>query len=197
MTLAKICGLTTPEDVEVAVRAGADAVGLVLAASPRRVDPGLARELLAAAVGVERIAVFRTPTPLEIRAVEDLPFDAVQADAGFDQPPPGWYVLPAYRDAPGVRLPETTATEGLRGAFLLDGPAGGGSGVRADVARAAAAARRGSLVLAGGLDPDNVAGAIAAIRPYAVDVSSGVESRRGVKDPARIEAFLAAVKETR
>lgn len=131
MTLAKICGLTTPEDVEVAVRAGADAVGLVLAASPRRVDPGLARELLAAAVGVERIAVFRTPTPLEIRAVEDLPFDAVQADAGFDQPPPGWYVLPAYRDAPGVRLPETTATEGLRGAFLLDGPAGARSSSRA------------------------------------------------------------------
>lgn len=192
----KVCGLSDPRHVEVAVRAGATAIGLVFApGSPRRIDPGRAVELLAAAAGVERVAVFRRPEALD--ALAGLPFDAVQAEAGWDGPvPAGWYLLPAYRNAPGVAYPDAWGpARGLRGAILLDGPVGGGAGVRGDVARAAALARRGPVVLAGGLTPDNVAGAIAEIAPWGVDVSSGVERAPGDKDPVRIEAFVAAAME--
>ena len=82
----------------------------------------------------------------------------------------------------------------LRGAFLLDGPIGGGRGVAVERGLARIAARLGRLVLAGGLRPENVADAIRDVRPFGVDVSSGVESSPGVKSPERIRRFLAAVR---
>jgi len=198
--VVKICGLTTPEAVDVAVRAGATAVGLVFASSPRKVDPGRVSDLLAAANGVERVAVFRSPTDAELDEVAEWPFDGVQVDATWrGVPPPGWFVLPAWRNTPedlaALRSRTWTTWRGtLDGAFLLDGPRGGGLGERGDVARASEAARLGPCVLAGGLDADNVAAAVAAVRPCGVDVSSGVESAPGIKDPARIEAFVAAAR---
>lgn len=198
--VVKICGLTTPRDVETAVRAGATAVGLVFATSPRRVDPVLAAELLAAARGVQRVAVFRVPTESELAAIAHLPFDAVQADGGWSGAlPVGWFPIPAWRNTPedldALRTRTWTTWQGsLDGAFLLDGPRGGGLGERGDLSRAVEAARLGPCVLAGGLDADNVAEAVAAVRPVGVDVSSGVESAPGVKDPARIEAFVAAAR---
>jgi phosphoribosylanthranilate isomerase len=77
---------------------------------------------------------------------------------------------------------------------LLEAPGRGGRGVPADWARAAAVARERTLVLAGGLTPENVGDAIRTVRPYAVDVSSGVESSAGVKDPARIARFVEEVR---
>ena len=200
--VVKICGLTTPEDVAAAVAAGATAIGVVLAASPRQVRPPQVADLLAAAEGVERVAVFRVPRPAVLEAIAGLPFDAVQADAGWQgSVPSGWFRLPSYRDTPAdhaalaARTWPAPTPGSLRGAFLLDGPRGGGRGERADVERAARAAAQRPCVLAGGLGPDNVAEAIAAVRPYGVDVSSGVEASAGLKDPARMQAFVTAARE--
>jgi phosphoribosylanthranilate isomerase len=82
----------------------------------------------------------------------------------------------------------------LGGAVLVDGPLGGGRGVAADTNRVAAVAQLRPVVLAGGLTPDTVGPSIARVRPFGVDVSSGVEQAPGVKDPARIHAFLQAVR---
>jgi phosphoribosylanthranilate isomerase len=200
----KICGLSSPETVAAAVSAGATAVGLVFApGSPRQIDPSLAADLLAAVPpGVEGIAVFRRPIPAQVDAIRHLPLRGLQAEAGWSGAdlPSGWYFLPAYRNLPGLlaQLAEVglpAAEGGLGGAFLLDGPGGGGAGVLGDLDRAARAARVGRMVLAGGLNPGNVAEAIFAVRPFGVDVSSGVESAPGVKDPVRIEAFVSAARE--
>lgn len=187
----KICGLLTIEDVKATVAAGADAIGFVFAESPRQIDAQEAAALLAVVPAhVERIAVFRRPAAGELAAIAHLPLTSVQARADWDRAglPMGWGFLPSHRDAPSL--------EGLQGRFLLDGAHGGGLGQAPDMRRARELARGGEMILAGGLRPDTVADAIRVVRPFGVDVSSGVESRRGVKDPARIRAFVRAVRET-
>lgn len=187
----KICGITDQEAARAAVSSGASAVGFVFAASPRQVT---ARQ--AAAIsdelpsGVLRVAVFRHPDPAEIEAVvEEFTPDLVQADRvaldGFDTAA----TLPVFREDGGE------APDGRHGVgrFLYEGPVSG-SGQLVDLARATSVARLGDMVLAGGLRPDNVGRAIATVRPFGVDVSSGVESSPGVKDPALIRSFVAAVR---
>jgi phosphoribosylanthranilate isomerase len=189
--LVKICGLRHAAAVQAAVAAGADAVGFVFAPSPRRVT---AREatVLARDVpqGVKRVAVMLHPTPEEWREVELLfcP-DVLQADAGdFEQleVPAGIERWPVLRQ--GAALPAM-----LPEVFLYEG-ATSGRGERVDWSEAARLARRGRMVLAGGLDRDNVAEAIRRVAPFGVDVSSAVESAPGVKDPARIRAFVEAAR---
>lgn len=201
--LVKLCGLNTPEAVEAALAAGADALGFVLAPSPRRVTLAEAERLLARVPGtVEAVAVFAQPTLDELRRALELPFDAVQVEAGTELPglPPERFCLFALRDRPELdelAFPAPFATgspRSLRGAFVLDGPRGGGQGIPADPARAARLARRVRLVLAGGLTPDTVAERIRDVRPFAVDASSGLERERGIKDPQRIAAFVRAVR---
>lgn len=201
----KLCGLAGEDALRAAGAARPDAVGFVLAASPRRVDPAALGRLLAwVPADVERWAVFRTPDPDVLAAVAGLPLTGVQADATWDGVglPEGLAFLPAFADGPDL-LDRVRAAgfdgrarevRGLVGAFLVDSARGGGSGVRADVARAAAAARLGPLVLAGGLRPDNVADAVRSVRPHAVDVSSGVESAPAVKDPHAVVAFAGAAR---
>jgi phosphoribosylanthranilate isomerase len=192
----KICGVTTPEAIEAAVAAGADAIGFVLAAdSPRRLDLAAARRLAALVPPfVVRVAVLRHPTPDEARAVVDaLAPDLLQAEPSdaLQRALDGRVrLLPVLHDDPDLlsRLPVEAPL------VLLEAEGRGGRGIPPDHARAAAAARRVRLVLAGGLTPENVGAAIAAVRPFAVDVSSGVESAPGVKDPHRIAAFIAAVR---
>lgn len=189
----KICGLRTAKALEAAVAAGVDAVGFVFAESPRRVTPRQASQLCAGlSPVVVRVAVMRQPDPAEWQAVADgFAPDWLQAEAAdfarlaVDE---RFGRLPVYRDdaVPAGALPE--------GPVLFES-AVSGQGQRADWARAAELAGRCQLVLAGGLTPDNVGEAIAAVRPWGVDVSSGVESRRGVKDAGRIEAFVQAVRE--
>ena len=193
-TFVKICGLSEPAAIEAAVAAGADAVGFVFADSPRRVSPARAAELAEAVPpGTIRVAVMQHPSPDEVAAVlAAFRPDWLQTDAadfsGFDLPA-DVRRLPVHRDS--AALDEASvAADGL----VLYESAASGSGQRADWQRAARLARTTSLVLAGGLTPDNVTFAIEAVRPYGVDVSSGVESRRGVKDPARIAAFVQAVR---
>ena len=187
MTLfTKICGITDRESALVAAKAGASAIGLVFAESPRRVDLLTATRIADAVRGSSSVvAVFRRPEPREVeevlRVVEP---DLVQADhdhvQGLDFPS-----LPVYRHGSAA-----TPSGGL---FLFEGPV---SGVGRQVPSAAARAMngKGEMVLAGGLTPANVAQVVADIRPHGVDVSSGVELRPGHKSAALIESFLIRAK---
>ena len=186
----KICGLTTPEGVAAVAEAGADAAGFVFSPSPREVTPARARALAAALpAGVRRVAVFRHPAPGWIaRVLEAFPADWVQSDAvdlsGADLG--GAEALPVLRS--GAPLPPL-----LPELLLFEGPESG-AGRTADWEAAAALAAQVPVILAGGLHPANVEAALASVRPWGVDVSSGVEPAPGVKDPARIAAFVAAVR---
>lgn len=187
----KICGMTTDEAVEAAVAAGADAVGFVFAVSPRQVTPPRAVELAAAARGkVKCVAVTRAPTQQLIdEIVRVFQPDVLQTELADLQSlclPSGLDVLPVVRA--GSPLPQR-----LPGRLLFEG-ARSGSGAPCDWAAARLVARRAQLVLAGGLDAENVAAAISSVQPFGVDVSSGVEQRPGIKSAARIALFVRAAR---
>lgn len=208
MTLAKICGLTRIDDAEHAARAGADYLGLNLwPRSKRHVTPALAAELAAAARAVRPataiVGLFVDPAIGDVLAAHAAArFDVIQLH-GDESPEllaaiatqtgvPIWKAH-AVADAAAIDLLPAWPAD----AHLLDAPsaARGGSGTTFDWtlgARAVAAGHR--VVLAGGLTAANVAAAITAVRPWAVDVASGVESAPGHKDSARVDAFLAAVR---
>jgi len=195
----KICGLTDAVAVRAAVDAGADAVGFVFADSVRRVDPAQARELCRMVPPfVARVAVFQNPGATLVEAVRQA-FDPdwYQSDADdlamFEAL--GARYLPVFREGASEDQLQHYLGSAPQAAFVYEGRISG-AGARADWDLAAPLSRRGKLVLAGGLDPENVAEAILRVRPFAVDVSSGVEARPGVKDPVRIRAFLAAVRDT-
>ncbi len=190
----KICGLKTAEAVRAAVEAGADAVGFVFADSPRRVTAEAAAALAAQVpAGVLRVAVMRHPSPQEWNEVAAVMRpDWLQTDAGDYAGlvlPPGVAALPVYRDLPGLDV-----TELARRKHALFEAGVSGAGCRPDWQRAHELARLTQLMLAGGLDAGNVGAAIRCVRPWGVDVSSGVESQRGVKDSGKIAAFVAAVR---
>jgi phosphoribosylanthranilate isomerase len=190
--LVKICGLTSPEGVHAAVDAGANAVGFVFAESVRKIDPPTAARLAAEIPpGVVKVAVMRHPSQARVdEVIEHLQPEFLQTDAeDFDQislagPCRPLPVFRAGRPRPD-RLP---------GLLLFEGPVSG-SGEVADWRQARALADQTRTVLAGGLRPGNVGAAIRAVRPYGVDVSSGVESMPGVKTPSLIREFIGAVRE--
>ena len=191
----KICGLSSPRAVSAAVNAGADAIGFVFAESPRQVTPKRARELSAVVSPVIiRVAVMRHPRSAEWQAVVDgFQPDWLQTDAGdFAGLKLADHIgrLPVYRDTPVLGDGDVAAD----GPVLFEA-ASSGEGVQANWQRAALLATSRQLILAGGLTPENVGEAIATVRPWGVDVSSGVESKRGVKDVGRIAAFMQAVRE--
>ncbi|MDI6901783.1 MAG: phosphoribosylanthranilate isomerase [Anaerosomatales bacterium] len=202
-TRIKICGLTTPEDALSAVSAGADALGVVLAASPREVSIEQASCVFARIPPfVTRVGVFVDARPAFVaEAAEVLGLHLAQFHG--DESPEACAAAPVPV-VKAVRVAETTdvasALEPYRdaaAAFLLDTyvpGAPGGTGVAFDWKRAGEAPAWARTVLAGGLTPVNVADAIRTARPYAVDVSSGVEERPGHKDAHAIRAFVAAVR---
>ncbi len=196
----KICGLASPEAVDAAVEHGADAVGFVFSPSPRRVTIEQALALRRRIPSfVSRVAVFADPAPEEVRWILDaFDPDAVEADEQSVRalrPLVGERALPVFHDGPGVmdRIRRFLDEGPKPGGVVLDG-ARSGAGIAADWDVAARVARLVHVVLAGGLNPGNVGQAIRTVRPFAVDVSSGVESSPGQKDPARIAAFIAAVR---
>lgn len=192
--IVKICGLTHVVSVDAAISAGADALGFVFADSPRKVTVRHAA-FIASRVPrrVLRVAVMRQPEVALWREVQDIfcP-DVLQTDgADFD-----------YLDVPEdiqrwpvVREGEAATARDLEGVFVYEGPSSG-RGEKVDWQVAAGVARKGRMILAGGLDVDNVAEALETVMPWGVDVSSGVESAPGVKDPELIHAFVAAVRAT-
>jgi phosphoribosylanthranilate isomerase len=189
----KICGLTTPDAVAAALDAGADAIGFVFAKSVRQVSPDVALRLAAPARGRARcVAVTRHPTQQDIDDILSIfKPDVLQTDSA-DFPnlrlPAQLDLLPVFR---GVDNESNT----LPGRLLFEGLTSG-AGVPCDWTAAHRVARRTELVLAGGLSPANVAAAIAAVQPFGVDVSTGVEVRPGVKSPVEIANFLRAARET-
>ena len=188
----KICGLTTLAAVQAAVDNGADAVGFVFAQSPRRVYPEAAKSLCEPVpANVIRVAVMRHPSADEWSVVRDVfEPDWLQTDvadlAGLELGSK-CAALPVYRNAQVDDEPDWPAP------ILFEGLSSG-TGRPADWARANAIAARTDLILAGGLNATNVTDAISAVRPWGVDVSSGVESRPGTKDPDKIADFIARVR---
>ena len=189
----KVCGLRTVEAIEAAAAAGADAVGFVFhAPSPRHLEVGQARELAAAVPpGLETVAVFLHPT----QALVDAAIDAVRPDwVQLDADDLTGLVLPVgQKSLPVFRTGRSLPSRKAGGRFLLES-AQSGAGALADWTTAQALARSGELVLAGGLDVGNVADAIAAVGPFGIDVSSGIERSRGVKDAALIRDFVRAAR---
>jgi phosphoribosylanthranilate isomerase len=190
----KICGLTTHDAVEAAVAAGADAVGFVFAPSRRQVTALRATQL---AQGVPRriprVAVMLHPTQSQLDEVwSTFRPDVLQTDLEDLRTlrvPIGLAVMPVVRGGGGVGVGLKPDLQRNDQRILFEGPVSG-IGRTSDWHAAAQLARTTQLVLAGGLDATNVADAIAAVRPYGVDVSSGVEASPGVKDPARIHEFV-------
>ncbi|HMB67918.1 MAG TPA: phosphoribosylanthranilate isomerase [bacterium] len=199
-TWIKMCGITRLEDALAAVEAGADALGFVFAESPRRVRSDVALAIIRKLPPtVMRFGVFVDESPAEIaevlRAAE---IDRIQLH-GFEEPMvqelAGTRVVKAFRARDDSVL--TEIEEWAAPFFLLDTwhPAQpGGTGERFDWDIARRAHKFGKFVLAGGLTPENVGQAINEVRPFGVDVSSGIEQSPGIKDPARIRAFVDAVR---
>jgi phosphoribosylanthranilate isomerase len=193
----KICGLTNEADAVHAASAGATALGVVFApASPRRVTPDVARAIVKAVPGdIPVVGVF-VDAPLEeiVATVAHSGIRWVQLHGDEPEAYAAALKMPLLR-ASGVDVPiESWPTATL----LLDAvsaAARGGTGRRVDWARAADIARRRKTVLAGGLTPVNVAEAIATVRPFGVDVSSGVEASPGHKDHGKVSEFIQNARE--
>ncbi len=199
----KICGLTNLSDAQAALAAGADFLGFVFVRqSPRRAAPETVREIVALLPRDTRtVGVFADQSAAEIRDIVDscglhivqlhsnetVPLIRALADCGeiwkavWPQAPQD---LPALTEIPADALVVDSATSQRRG----------GTGIVGDWSLAAQLARRRRTVLAGGLNPDNIVAAVEAVRPFAVDVASGVESNPGIKDHEKIRAFCAALK---
>jgi phosphoribosylanthranilate isomerase len=197
----KVCGLREERHVRDAVEAGADAIGFVFADSVRRVTPAEAAAISAGVPEtVKRVAVMLHPTNDEWQAVlAGFAPDVLQTDAedfaALDVPDSveRW---PVYRQGNKVTdtfRPSIKVSVTLIPTYLYEG-ARSGAGEAIDWTMAAEVARRGNMILAGGLSAENVAEAIATVRPFGVDASSAVESSRGVKDSQKIRDFIRAAK---
>jgi phosphoribosylanthranilate isomerase len=198
--LIKVCGVTSPEDAEQAVAAGADAIGVNLWPDSKRfVDDGSARDVLAAVPeGVLKVGVFVNATAAEVAArLASLGLDRAQLHGQEQASDFAALDATALIRAVRVRDEATFQTEALwrPSLWLYDAfsPGYGGSGRHAPWPLVAKLARR-PFLLAGGLTPDNVAAAIAAVRPDGVDVASGVERAPGRKDAARLRSFIQAAR---
>ena len=192
----KICGLTSPGSVSAAVEAGADAIGFVFADSPRRVSVDQANDIARhIPAHIVRVAVMHHPTQAEWdKVATGFNPDWLQTDAvDFARLGVGKEVvhMPVFRDSASLDRGSVAAAPQA----LFEAPVSG-VGQQANWGRAAELARTTRLMLAGGLDATNGAAAIRQVAPWGVDVSSGVEARRGVKDQDKIAAFIEVVRKT-
>lgn len=201
-TRVKVCGLTSAEDAASAVRAGADALGVIMADSPRQVDISTAEEVLAQVPPlIARVGVFVDASPEYVaRAVERLGLSAVQFHGSETPemcaatPVP---VIKVFRVGTGFDVGEMEPYRATVAALLLDTydpQRAGGTGKAFTWDAFAGVPGWAPVIVAGGLTPANVGGAIDALHPFAVDVSSGVEERPRYKDRLKLHAFVAAVR---
>ena len=206
-TRVKICGLKTPSDIDTAVAAGVDAVGFVFyAPSPRAVTPNIAAQLITRLpAGVDAVGLVVNASEAEFAAIraiapitlwqfhgDESPEDCARLAGG--QP---W--MKAARIGAGFAFDDFSLQYSQANAFLLDAlvEGYGGGGVPFDwqgIPQTWVSANAHRVVLSGGLNTHNVGEAIARLHPCAVDVSSGVETSRGVKDPTLMTEFIKAVR---
>lgn len=202
-TRIKICGVRDAATARATADAGADAIGIVFhPASPRAVEPGAARAIARAVPPfVTVVGLFVNSDALAVRDVlAHVPLGMLQFHG--DEPPEfcdqfGLPWMRAVRVGPGVDLVECASAFRGAAALLLDAQVPGqfgGTGTAFDWTLVPLGLSL-PIVLSGGLDAGNVGRAIGALKPWAVDVSSGVEAQRGVKDLARIEQFVRSVKD--
>lgn len=197
MTRIKICGITSPDDARAAVEAGASMLGFVFAESPRQIDAKTARFVIAELPSsVTPVGVFMN------QSMEHVVATATRANVRVvqlhgDEPPEmverlPFEVIRRITVSPGDSAPDliTRMDRCPAAAYLLDPGAGAGRTFDWDIARGI----ERSIYLAGGLTPDNVANAIRLVRPFAVDVSSGVEQTPGRKDRQKMIDFVCAVR---
>jgi phosphoribosylanthranilate isomerase len=204
VTVVKVCGITNPGDARVAVDAGADAIGLVFAESPRRVSVEEARKISTALPhNVLKVGVFVDTEPEQVlRIARAVGLDLVQLHG--DETPE---TVTAVRDG-GVKVMKTlrmrdaASLEAFDGyeadLFLLDAyseKARGGTGERFDWGVAKSIRGRDNIVVAGGLGPENVREAVELFEPYGVDASSSLEEEPGKKNDERVRRFVLAAKD--
>jgi phosphoribosylanthranilate isomerase len=198
----KICGITNAPDALAAAAAGADALGFMFYdASPRHITLGAAAEIIRQLPpSVVKVGVFvNASTDRVVRAIGECGLNLLQFHG--DETPEycvqfGVMSMKAFRirDADSLRtLPEYATDAWLLDAYVADNPGGTGETFNWDLAVEARKLGR-PIFLAGGLTPENVAEAIRKVQPYAVDVSSGVETAPGKKDPDKMSRFIAAAR---
>jgi phosphoribosylanthranilate isomerase len=183
---------------------GADAIGFVFAPSPRQISPDKAREIIMTLPSqVQTVGVFVDEDPEKVTSTASicrldlLQFHGKESASycrGFRQG-----VIKAFRVESPDGLEDCSEYSGVVDAFLLDTYVPGqqgGTGLTFDWNLAVEAKRFGRIILAGGLNPDNVAAAVTAVRPYAVDASSGLEQKPGAKDHEKMALFIQAVRHT-
>ncbi len=201
MIRVKICGITNAEDARLAVEAGADALGFIFVeGTPRYIAPETAAGIIAQLPPfVTPVGVFWDHAPGHVKAVaEQCGLGALQFHG--DEPPEalGGHRLPVIKTLKVAAPGDLAAMSRYRvSAFLLDSPARWSEGearspIPWELARQAAGRR--PIILSAGLTADNVADAIRAVRPWAVDVTSGVEARPGKKDPDKVRRFVIRAK---
>ena len=203
MVKVKVCGITNPRDGRVATDAGADAVGLVFAESPRRINVEQAREIAAALPeGVLKVGVFVDAEPGEVlRIAREVGLDYAQLH-GAEGPEEvaavrdgGVGVIKALRVRDAASLEEMVRYD--TDFFLLDAyseKARGGTGTRFDWGLAEAVRGYANILISGGLTPENVREAIDFFEPYGVDASSSLEDEPGKKNDERVRRFVSAAK---
>jgi phosphoribosylanthranilate isomerase len=205
VTRIKFCGMTSPGDVALAVEAGADAIGAIVSTSPRRVAASALENILAAVPPfVTAVVVSANESDVDLEALASrgvlLQFSGTESPASCERLAGGRAYLKAFhvRAEDGAAAFDGGTLDAYPNAVALFDSSAlgrfGGTGRRFDwtIARAVGGTRR--LVISGGLTPENVAECVATIRPYAVDVRSGIETS-GRKDPEKMRAFVRAVRE--
>jgi phosphoribosylanthranilate isomerase len=206
-TMIKFCGMTRGEDVDAACELGVDALGFVMwPGSPRHVEAAQLAALVARMpAAVTAVAVFVTPTVDEVSAARDAGVHVIQIHGLATRD-----AIDSWSSETMTRWPAGTMTLWLASALdnveampaqitlvldTHDPVRHGGTGQPVDWRRAAVVAARRQVMLAGGLTAANVRAAIAQVRPYGVDVASGIEDRPGIKNRRAMRAFVAAVRE--
>jgi phosphoribosylanthranilate isomerase len=193
----KLCGIRSERDLEVAVEVGADAVGFVLTPSPRQLSLEEAARLRAVLPeSVLGVAVFHDPSAGLLRRAEQVVVpDLIQSEHSTLIGVDAGRTLPVVVDGDRLRADLSRAVALTdRRMVLVDSASRGGTGHAPSWDRVGAIGFQGRLILAGGLGPENVADAIRQVRPFGVDVSSGIESSPGVKDPSKMRAFVEAAR---
>ncbi|MFN2450174.1 MAG: N-(5'-phosphoribosyl)anthranilate isomerase [Candidatus Baltobacteraceae bacterium] len=204
-TRIKFCGCTSARDALLAAHAGADAIGMIFADSPRRIDERTAREIAHELPPfVTAVGVFADPALADIERMQAI-FPGLVVQLHGDEAPhfvneAGARVIKAVHVRPGqedAAEMQDAAARHPNAMLLFDTSAGGkhgGTGVAFDWSALAPIARKRRIVVSGGLTPENVADCVRTVRPFAVDVRSGIETA-GAKDAAKMRAFVQAVRD--